>query len=114
MLPHDNPLAKIDDVYNGILVHGNALDDVMFYGKGAGKLPTASAVVSDVIDAVKNAGRHVPIIWEDEELEMGTFADSESRFLSEQMRRMRLPSRRYLVMLSMSILISMKRHLLQQ
>ena len=80
MLPHDNPLAKIDDVYNGILVHGNALDDVMFYGKGAGKLPTASAVVSDVIDAVKNAGRHVPIIWEDEELEMGTFADSESRF----------------------------------
>ena len=80
MLPHDNPLAKIDDVYNGILVHGNALDDVMFYGKGAGKLPTASAVVSDVIDAVKNEGRHVPIIWEDEELEMGTFADSESRF----------------------------------
>ena len=52
----------------------------MLYGKGAGKLPTASAVVSDVIDAVKNAGRHVPIIWEDEELEMGTFADSESRF----------------------------------
>ena len=52
----------------------------MFYGKGAGKLPTASAVVSDVVDAVKNAGRHVPIIWEDEELEMGTFADSESRF----------------------------------
>ena len=77
---HMEGMAKIDDVYNGILVHGNALDDVMFYGKGAGKLPTASAVVSDVIDAVKNAGRHVPIIWEDEELEMGTFADSESRF----------------------------------
>ena len=52
----------------------------MFYGKGAGKLPTASAVVSDVIDAVKNAGRNVPIIWEDEELEMGAFADSESKF----------------------------------
>lgn len=80
MLPHDNPLAKIDDVYNGILVHGNALDDVMFYGKGAGKLPTASAVVSDVVEAVRNTGRHVPVIWDDEALEMGEFKDSSSRF----------------------------------
>ena len=80
MVAEDHPLYSVNDVFNAILVKGNALGDVMFYGKGAGKLPTASAVVSDVIDAVKNAGRHVPIIWEDEELEMGTFADSESRF----------------------------------
>lgn len=44
------PLANINDVYNGILVKGNAIGDVMFYGRGAGKLPTASAVVSDIID----------------------------------------------------------------
>lgn len=45
-----NPLANIGDVYNGILVNGNAIGDVMFYGRGAGKLPTASAVVSDIIE----------------------------------------------------------------
>ncbi|MCI8388078.1 MAG: homoserine dehydrogenase [Clostridiales bacterium] len=45
-----NPLANISDVYNGILVNGNAIGDVMFYGRGAGKLPTASAVVSDIIE----------------------------------------------------------------
>ncbi|MBO5273229.1 MAG: homoserine dehydrogenase [Clostridia bacterium] len=48
-----NPLAGIEDVYNGILVRGNALGDVMFYGMGAGKLPTASAVVSDIIDIAR-------------------------------------------------------------
>jgi homoserine dehydrogenase len=47
---YTNPLANITDVYNGILVNGNASGDVMFYGRGAGKLPTASAVVSDIID----------------------------------------------------------------
>ena len=44
------PLAGINDVYNGVLVNGNAIGDVMFYGRGAGKLPTASAVVSDIIE----------------------------------------------------------------
>ena len=45
-----NPLSNISDVYNGVLISGNAVGDVMFYGRGAGKLPTASAVVSDIID----------------------------------------------------------------
>lgn len=44
------PLANINDVYNGVMVNGNAIGDVMFYGRGAGKLPTASAVVSDIIE----------------------------------------------------------------
>ena len=48
-------LAGIDDVFNGIMVSGNMLGDALFYGRGAGKLPTASAVVADIIDAVKNA-----------------------------------------------------------
>jgi len=50
MVDRANPLANISDVYNGILVNGNASGDVMFYGRGAGKLPTASAVVADIID----------------------------------------------------------------
>ncbi|GHV04958.1 hypothetical protein FACS1894217_01040 [Clostridia bacterium] len=54
MVPIDNPLSDVSDVYNGIVVCGDAVGDVMFYGRGAGKLPTASAVVADVIDALKH------------------------------------------------------------
>ena len=50
LVRHNNPLSGISDVYNGVLVNGNAIGDVMFYGRGAGKLPTASAVVSDIIE----------------------------------------------------------------
>ena len=62
-----NPLAHISDVYNGILVGANMLDKVLFYGKGAGKLPTASAVVADIMDIVeKMDSQQTPIIsWED-------------------------------------------------
>ncbi len=49
---HDCPLAHIEDVYNGISVVGSAVGEVMFYGKGAGALPTAGAVVSDILDIV--------------------------------------------------------------
>ena len=55
----DNPLANINDVYNGILVRGDTFGDVMFYGKGAGSLPTASAVLSDLIDIIKHRDNHV-------------------------------------------------------
>ena len=51
LVSKDSPLAGIDDVFNGIMVSGNMLGDALFYGRGAGKLPTASAVVADVIDA---------------------------------------------------------------
>lgn len=80
MLGKDHPLAGIEDVFNGIFVHGNVLDDVMFYGRGAGKLPTASAVVSDVVDAVKHMGKNIMTIWEPEPLPMGNFADAKHRF----------------------------------
>ncbi len=59
-------LAGIDDVYNGILVAGNALGDVVFYGRGAGKLPTASAVVADVIDVANHVQTNSSLYWEDE------------------------------------------------
>lgn len=56
-------LAGIEDVYNGVLVRGNATGDVVFYGKGAGKLPTASAVVADVIDIAKAPGTSKSLTW---------------------------------------------------
>ena len=58
-------LSSIEDVFNGILVRGDATGDVVFYGKGAGKLPTASAVVADVIDAVKAPGTNASLHWSD-------------------------------------------------
>ena len=65
ILKKTHPLAGIDDVFNGILVNGNAVDDAMFYGRGAGKLPTASAVVGDVIDAVRNKEGKEKYSWVD-------------------------------------------------
>ena len=70
MIAHDHPLYSVNDVFNAILVKGNALGDVMFYGKGAGKLPTASAVVSDVVDEVKHMGTHIMTIWQPQKLHL--------------------------------------------
>jgi homoserine dehydrogenase len=61
----DDQLANVEDVFNGIVVKGDAIGDVMFYGRGAGKLPTASAVVADVIDAVKHFGAKKFVDWAD-------------------------------------------------
>ena len=58
LVSNANQLADVDDVFNAVLMKGDMLGDVVFYGKGAGKLPTASAVVADVIDALKE-GVHV-------------------------------------------------------
>ncbi|MCI8474581.1 MAG: homoserine dehydrogenase [Oscillospiraceae bacterium] len=59
----ENPLAGVEDVFNAITVRGNAIGDVMFYGRGAGKLPTASAVVADVMDAARNKDRPKYLDW---------------------------------------------------
>ena len=63
LVPDDNPLAGVEDVFNAIAVTGNAIGDVMFYGRGAGKLPTASAVVADVIDIAKDLKRDRHNAW---------------------------------------------------
>ena len=67
VVPHlvdqENPLAGVEDVFNAIAVKGNAIGDVMFYGRGAGKLPTASAVVADVIDAAKHKDEKKRMFW---------------------------------------------------
>lgn len=70
IIPESHPLYNVNGVFNGILVRGNVLGDVMFYGSGAGKLPTASAVVSDVVDAAKHKGTNIMTIWNREELEL--------------------------------------------
>lgn len=64
VLPQDNLLAQVRDVFNGIMVRGDVIGDVMFYGRGAGKLPTASAVVADVIDEAKHMSARKWIGWE--------------------------------------------------
>jgi len=63
LISRDNPLASVEDVFNGILVRGNAAGDVFFIGRGAGKLPTASAVVGDVIDCVKADKTSTTLRW---------------------------------------------------
>lgn len=64
-LDRSSQLAGVDDVFNGILVRGDATGDVVFYGKGAGKLPTASAVMADIIDAAKNTDTERTLHWVD-------------------------------------------------
>ncbi len=66
----ENPLSMVNDVFNAILIKGNVIGDVMFYGKGAGKLPTASAVVADIVDAVKHLGRNIMTSWSTEKLDI--------------------------------------------
>lgn len=80
MLDENHPLSGIHDVFNGIFVHGNVVDDIMFYGRGAGKLPTASAVVSDVVDEVKHMGKDIMASWDAEALPIGDFRDAVNRF----------------------------------
>ncbi|MDP4093365.1 MAG: homoserine dehydrogenase [Bacillota bacterium] len=64
MIRKDHPLANVEDVFNAIVVKGDAIGEAMFYGRGAGKLPTASAVVADIIDIVKHTGMYGNNIWE--------------------------------------------------
>ena len=73
----EHVLANVSGVFNGILVKGEMLGDVMFYGKGAGKLPTASAVVSDVVEAARSMGRSKNIIWEQEKVQVENALDYE-------------------------------------
>lgn len=80
MINSDNPLYSVNDVFNGIFVKGNLLGNVMFYGKGAGKLPTASAVVSDVVDAAKHLGTNIMTIWSSKKLELASIEEANNRF----------------------------------
>ena len=76
-----NPLYNVNGVFNAIFVEGNMLGDSMFYGSGAGKLPTASAVAADVVDACKNLNENLGFYWSDEKLVLGDTKDDKRRFL---------------------------------
>ena len=80
----ESQLSGVDDVFNGILVRGDATGDVVFYGKGAGKLPTASAVVSDVIDAIKATSTVKSLQWKD--ADDSVLADFASFRVSDYLR----------------------------
>lgn len=76
LVPGGNQLASVEDVFNAVQVKGDMLGDVVFYGKGAGKLPTASAVVADVIDALKNGVRiHDSLFWSERVFEENRYED---------------------------------------
>ncbi len=65
LISKDNQLSSVDDVFNAIMVRGDAVGDVMFYGRGAGKLPTASAVVADVMDCAKHLYSRKYLSWDE-------------------------------------------------
>ena len=66
VIPEDNPISGVDDVFNAVMVTGNATGEVMFYGKGAGEMPTASACVADVMEALQASPRREEIGWADD------------------------------------------------
>ena len=80
MIGNNHPLYAVNDVFNAIMVKGNALGPVMFYGSGAGKLPTASAVVSDIVDAIKHLNDNVEVEWTEEKLSLTDFNESVKKF----------------------------------
>lgn len=80
MIRPNHPLFSVNDVFNGIFVRGNVIGDVMFYGSGAGKLPTASAVVADVVDAAKHLGIHIMSLWSSKKLELSDMKGATHRF----------------------------------
>ena len=80
MLYSEHPLYGVNGVFNSIFVRGNVLGDAMFYGSGAGKLPTASAVVADVVDAAKHLNRNIMTMWKEEKLKIEDKADAKRRF----------------------------------
>ncbi len=75
-----SPLYSVNDVFNAVFVHGNVLGDAMFYGSGAGKLPTASAVVADVVDEAKHLHRNIMTNWSSHPLKLMTMDEVEGRF----------------------------------
>ncbi len=76
----DDPLYSVNGVFNAIFVHGNVLGDAMFYGSGAGKLPTASAVVADIVDEAKHLNRSIMAFWSSKKLNLTDISNSEKRF----------------------------------
>ncbi len=80
LIGRENPLYSVNGVFNAVFVEGNMLGDSMYYGRGAGKLPTASAVVADVVEAARFMGTHLPIDWSEEKAVLAKVPLSRRRF----------------------------------
>lgn len=80
LLDPSHPLYNVNGVFNAVFVHGNMLGDGMFYGSGAGKLPTASAVVGDVVRMAKHVNMNIKIEWNHDKLELADASQMENRF----------------------------------
>lgn len=80
MIPRSHPLYSVSGVFNAIYVHGNMLGDSMYYGRGAGKLPTASAVVSDVVDCARHPGKTIMCFWENESIKVENIEEDQGKF----------------------------------
>lgn len=80
LIGRDHPLYMVNDVFNAVCVHGNMLGDSMYYGKGAGKLPTASAVVSDVVDCARHLGKVIMCFWDDADVVLTGIEEAKRSF----------------------------------
>ena len=81
LLHAEHPLYSVNGVFNAVFVKGNMLGDAMFYGSGAGKLPTASAVVADIVAVVQNQGRDIMNFWSEEKLTLEDRSKTSKKFL---------------------------------
>lgn len=80
LISRDNPLYMVNDVFNAVEVEGNMLGKSMFYGSGAGKLPTASAVAGDMVDAARHLGKVITLFWSPEKLTLAPMGQLSRRF----------------------------------
>lgn len=80
LIEKSHPLSMVNGVFNAVWVHGNMLGDSMYYGRGAGKLPTASAVVSDVVDCARHIGKVIMCFWDDEDINLSSISQAERSF----------------------------------
>lgn len=80
MIGPDHPLYSVSDVYNAVMVRGNMVGTLMFYGSGAGKLPTASAVVADIMEAACHMEDHIPMGWSDEKQVLSPMKEQRFRY----------------------------------
>ena len=99
MVPKSNPLSRIDDVFNGILIDANMVGEVMFYGPGAGKLPTASAVVADIIDVIAHRDAETKVIsWETaNESDLASFDEFAAKRVFISSKKLALPCIKHFV-----------------
>lgn len=80
MISTESPLYCVNGVMNGILVNGEVIGDIMFYGSGAGKYPTASAVVADIVDEAKHLNKHIMSLWSSKKLELEDIKSNRCKF----------------------------------